>query len=289
MYIRAAILALMYFVSSAAVLAQGRDVSTPAADLAIEEYNQEIRQIEGEAARKKAAALGVLMQKLEDAQKAATKAEDLDAALAIREKRRQFSAGGATTQPATEKPALSVGSPNDFFQGMLGRYRAGDQPLPIILLSVPNGSNVLSEPAKRAINRANIDIGTLVFEGKALLPIPHDGAYALTASRSVTLEIDGKLIDLANYNKRHTVSVRLNKGLHEVAIRSINTNNQLGETSVDVINILSGKQVPLCIRASDADEMLQVANPDGPEEVSSWIKRRQRIEFPKALLPGSKE
>jgi hypothetical protein len=150
---------------------------------------------------------------------------------------------------------------------MIGRYQMGGKPIPFLILSVPSGANVFNESVRSLMNgKISIEPGIMSFEATALLPIPKDGLYRVTAGRACTVSIAGKKYDLSNYSAKNGAAVELIKGVHRFGLSVGNNGGQLAEASVEVRDAGNGALLSPVIGRGDLESLLD----EKLTEVSGW-------------------
>lgn len=140
------------------------------------------------------------------------------------------------------------------FHGMLGSYYSHQGRMPFIMLSVPNGENVISEESRRLFNKHFASGERLYkFESHGNVIIPQDGSYRLQVSRAAGI----KLNDI-EYAVGSTVTgepphadVDLTKGVYKVTFDVGNNGGQMNYSMVRIIENETGNELPIFVYESD--------------------------------------
>nr|AKB95220.1 leucine rich repeat family protein [uncultured bacterium] len=140
------------------------------------------------------------------------------------------------------------------YHGMLGSYYSHKGRLPFIMLSVPNGTNVLSEKSREMFN-ARYAGGTQLykFESRGHVMIPRSGSYRLTVSRAAGIKLND-----VEYAVGATVAgeppyadVKLTRGVYEVVFDVGNNGGQMNYSMVRITDLETGKELPIFLYESD--------------------------------------
>jgi len=169
------------------------------------------------------------------------------------------------------------------FRGMLGTFYDNKGRIPFILLTTPNGSNVYDERMKSAMNgRYEVNEPMYRFEARGHVTIPAQGTYRLETGRGYG---QFKLNDISyNLSQRKpgealVAEVELDQGTQEVYFRVGNNGGQMHYSLVRIIDIESGKPLPIFIYEADlkdfhGDLSLGVEM----TETSGWSMKENRLE-----------
>lgn len=168
------------------------------------------------------------------------------------------------------------------FRGMLGSYFNRDGRLPFILLSVPDGQNVLGDYARSVFNGKYDFTQPLVqFRATGHVIVPRDGVYRLEAGRGYgdfKLKGRGYLLGDSAPGNRYSAKVSLKQGEHEVEFSTNNNGGQLPESALRIIDESTGMDLPLFFYESE----LKAFRADFGQatelvETSKWTEEEQRM------------
>lgn len=171
-------------------------------------------------------------------------------------------------QAVADKAPAAINSP---VTGMIGTYKNRNGAIPFLMLSVPNGDNVLSDSVKRSMmGKIDMDTAHFTFTSRGQIAIPGSANYRITGGRACSISIDGKKYDLSNYRQTNTAEIPLTAGVHEISLDVINNGGQLAEAQVRVVD-LNGKEIPIQISMDEVAQLLKTPI-DGamPVELSGW-------------------
>jgi len=149
------------------------------------------------------------------------------------------------------------------YECTLGIYLDGKIPLPYVNLSVPNGSNMLTEEILTLL-RGRVDINKLVYSGVAHFEIPADGTYEFD-HRFGKLLINRRDMGLGGEKG----AVLLQKGVYELRVEEPIA--RLKIASLKITNKKTGEPVPVFNYGGDVEKFLrQSVGPWKVVEVSGW-------------------
>ena len=181
-----------------------------------------------------------------------------------------------------QESELSAATSGDRFQGMLGSYYNGDGRLPFILLSVPNGQNVLGDYARSVFNgRYDFTRPLVHFRATGRVVVPRDGEYRLEAGRGYAdfkLNGLGYLLGDSAPGNRYSAKVSLKQGDYEVELSTYNNGGQLPESAIRIVDESTGDELPLFFCESDL-KAFRAEFGQGVElaETSKWTEQEQRL------------
>jgi hypothetical protein len=167
------------------------------------------------------------------------------------------------------------------YNGMLGSYYSHKGRMPFIMLSVPNGKNVLSENSRMMFN-ARYAAGTRLykFESRGNVIIPRDGSYRLEVSRASGIKLNG-----VEYAVGSTVAgeppyadVELTPGVYAVAFDVGNNGGQMNYSMVRIVDRETRNELPIFVYESDLRKFERDLS-FGIEllETSSWDRAKNEI------------
>lgn len=136
------------------------------------------------------------------------------------------------------------------FHGMLGSYYGHNGRLPFIMLSVPNGENVLSEQSRHMFNTRFASGNRLYkFESCGNVVIPRDGSYRLQVSRAAGIKLNGVEYAVGSpvAGTPPYADVELDRGVYEVKFDVGNNGGQMNYSMVRILDNASGKELPIFV------------------------------------------
>jgi hypothetical protein len=225
---------------------RGDEFTAAAARTAFEEYLAQIDEIERVAAERKAEAKERLTQSLQE-----------------------------TAQFEVEA--------DDRYRGMLGSYFNPDGRIPFIMLSVPNGENVLGDHARSVFNgRYDMTKPLVSFHARGHVVIPRSGTYYLEASRGhadVKLNNLGFTLGTPAPGNRYRADIELIEGVYEVYLSVGNNGGQLPEASIRIVDRTTDTELPIFIYKSELEEISK-DHSFGIDliETSKWSPEENRLE-----------
>ena len=167
------------------------------------------------------------------------------------------------------------------YHGMLGSYYGHKGRMPFIMLSVPNGKNVLSENSREMFN-ARYAGGTRLyrFESRGNVIIPRDGSYRLEVSRAAGIKLNG-----VEYAVGSTVAgeppyahVELTRGVYEVVFDVGNNGGQMNYSMVRIVDRETGNDLPIFVYESDLKKFAgDLSFGIGLLETSGWESAEHEI------------
>ena len=140
------------------------------------------------------------------------------------------------------------------YHGMLGSYYSHEGRMPFIMLSVPNGNNVLSEYS-RAMFNADYAGGHRLYKFESLghVVIPRSGSYRLEVSRAAGIKLND-----VEYAVGSTVAgepphadVELIRGVYTVAFDVGNNGGQMNYSMIRIVDNDSGNELPIFVYESE--------------------------------------
>lgn len=168
------------------------------------------------------------------------------------------------------------------YQGMLGSYYDHQGRIPFIMLSVPNGKNVLSETSRKMLNARYAGGARLYkFESRGNVIIPRDGSYRLQVSRAAGIKLNG-----IEYAVGSTVAgepphadVELARGVYDVAFDVGNNGGQMNYSMVRIVDQSTEKELPIFVYESDLRKFERDLS-FGVEllETSDWDRTKNEIQ-----------
>lgn len=227
-------------------VAAKKEFASVAAQQAMDRYLAEIEAIERVAAKRKELA----RQRLADALKQTHRAE---------------------TEPGPR------------YHGMLGSYYDNHGRIPYIMLSVPNGENVLSTRQKSAMNaRGGESAPMYQFAARGHLTIPAKGRYRLETGRGyghVKLNGTSYILRREKVGQPLTAEVELDQGTYEVNYSVGNNGGQMNYAMLRVVDAERGKTLPIFVYESDLKKFWHDLTL-GVElmETSGWTMKNHRME-----------
>jgi hypothetical protein len=157
---------------------------------------------------------------------------------------------------------------------MLGTY---GKDFPFYLLSVPNGTNVWGEVAKKTLNgKFDMNNAPQHFTATGKFYLPSKTKVMLSAGPAVNVTIDGKGYDLSNYDGANSAQVELNAGLHTIKLDVENNGGQLPGCSVKITNPSGQFELPIFVTQNDIAAFVKTL-PKGAIEISGWDTRKTRL------------
>jgi hypothetical protein len=170
------------------------------------------------------------------------------------------------------------------YRGMLGSYSNSDGRIPFIMLSIPNGDNVLRSYAKSVMNgRVELNKPLYSFQTRGHVLVPRDGTYYLEASRghwNMKLnDISYKLSMIPKHpNNRYAADIKLTAGLYEVLFSVGNNGGQLAEAAIRIVDKRTEKELPIFVYESELKEFWNDLS-FGIEltETSKWTREENRL------------
>ena len=149
------------------------------------------------------------------------------------------------------------------YESMLGIYLDTLKPIPCVSLSVPNGSNLLTENILTLL-RGRMDISNVGYAGVAQFEAPEDGTYEFDHHFGKFL-IDRRDVGLAG--RKGTVVLR--KGVHEVRVQE--TYARLRVSRLKITNKKTGEPIAVFNYGAEIEKFLrQTIGPWKVVEVSDW-------------------
>ncbi|MAG94823.1 MAG: hypothetical protein CMJ48_13930 [Planctomycetaceae bacterium] len=140
------------------------------------------------------------------------------------------------------------------YHGMLGSYYSHKGRMPFIMLSVPNGTNVLSEESRSMFN-ARYAAGNRLykFESRGNVVIPQEGSYRLQVSRAAGIKLNGVEYAVGSpaAGKPPHADVKLIRGVYEVKFDVGNNGGQMNYSMIRIIDNDSGKELPIFVYESE--------------------------------------
>ncbi|MCH7735429.1 MAG: right-handed parallel beta-helix repeat-containing protein [Chloroflexi bacterium] len=141
------------------------------------------------------------------------------------------------------------------YHGMLGSYFNHQGRIPFIMLSVPNGENVLGENARGTLNAAKYDSARRLykFETHGHVIIPRDGSYHLEVSRAAGIKLNGMTYTVGSpvAGKPPYADVELTRGVYEVSFDVGNNGGQLGYAMIRIVENKSKTELPIFFYESE--------------------------------------
>lgn len=141
------------------------------------------------------------------------------------------------------------------YHGMLGSYFNHQGRIPFIMLSVPNGENVIGENARRTLNAAKYDSAKQLYKFVAHghVIIPRDGSYRLQVSRAAGIKLNGMTYTVGSpvAGKPPYADVELTSGVYKVSFDVGNNGGQLGYAMIRIIENRSETELPIFIYESE--------------------------------------
>ncbi len=141
------------------------------------------------------------------------------------------------------------------YHGMLGSYFNHQGRIPFIMLSVPNGENVLGENARGTLNAAKYDSAKRLYKFVAHghVIIPRDGSYRLEVSRAAGIKLNGMTYTVGSpvAGKPPYADVELTRGVCEVSFDVGNNGGQLGYAMIQIVENESETELPIFIYESE--------------------------------------
>jgi hypothetical protein len=197
------------------------------------------------------------------AQKRLTDAEGLAASLPMANKSlgATISSSGAGGKPELGRKGRLARKAR--YECVLGMYLDVKVPLPYVNLSVPNGSNIVTEDILTLL-RGRVDINKVLYAGVAHFEIPADGSYAFQHGFGKVL-INRRDMGLGGAKG----PLVLHKGVYEIHVEQPVA--RLKIASLKITNTKTGEPVPVFNYGGDVEKFLrQSVGPWKVTEVSGW-------------------
>ena len=176
--------------------------------------------------------------------------------------------------PGRGTPAADRTKPT-LYRGMLGSY--GGKQFPFYILSVPNGSNIWGEAAKKKLNgKWDMRQAPQQFEASGSFQLADKAKIRVEAGRGVTVVIDGLGYDLSNEGKLNGIEIAMAAGLHSIKLSVGNNGGQLAECSVKITGLPDGNEVPVFVTESEVGDWLEKMS-QGSQELSDWSAVQSRL------------
>jgi hypothetical protein len=169
------------------------------------------------------------------------------------------------------------------YRGMLGSYFNQQGRIPFVMLSVPNGENVLGENARRAFNgRYDMSQPLVTFQARGHVVVPSSGSYYLETSRGYAdfkLNELGYALGTPGPGNRVGAEVELTEGVYQVDFSVNNNGGQMPEALVRIIDKETGLELPIFVYASELENFAHDQS-FGVEliETSNWSAEEQRLD-----------
>ncbi len=169
------------------------------------------------------------------------------------------------------------------YRGMLGSYYDQRGRVPYILLSVPDGQNVLGGHVWSVMNkRRDVRRPMYKFESRGHVRIPAKGKYRLEAGLGTgELKLNGEPYALSQkkVGQPQTADVVLDQGVYEIEFVIGNNGGQMNRSLVRVRDLKTDEPLPIFVYESDlkkfwGDLSLGVEL----HEVSGWTMKANRLE-----------
>lgn len=167
------------------------------------------------------------------------------------------------------------------YQGMLGSYYDHQGRIPFIMLSVPNGKNVLSETSRKMFNSRFAGGARLYkFESRGNVIIPRDGTYRLQVSRAAGIKLNGTEYAVGSNvaGEPPYADVELARGIYEVSYDVGNNGGQMNYSMVRIVDLATEKELPIFVYESDLRKFERDLS-FGVEllETSDWDRTKNEI------------
>ena len=215
------------------------------------------------------------------------KADKLDAALAIKRELEGLTVAADNASPGDARSRLDI--PFGMlpgFRGMVGKYRNGDDQVPVLLFSQPTKEKGALCEAYREHLKSSLgnEYPVKVFEAYGYILVPAKASYRIEAGRATILKIDGKQIELDNYARANGREFTLDEGVHKVELLVHNNGGQLYRSYLKIENLESKEQLDTYIYERDIKVLERRIDGKEPAELSRWSKDVNHIKgkgFPK--------
>ena len=168
------------------------------------------------------------------------------------------------------------------YHGMLGSYYSHEGRMPFIMLSVPNGQNVLSEYSRGMFNAGFAGGDRLYkFESRGHVVIPRNGSYRLVVSRAAGVKLNGVeyAVGAAVAGEPPHADVELTRGVYEVVFDVGNNGGQMNYSMIRIVDKDSGGELPIFVYESELNDFVGDLS-FGVElmETSRWDPAENEIE-----------
>jgi hypothetical protein len=169
------------------------------------------------------------------------------------------------------------------YRGLLGSYFNQEGRIPFIMLSVPNGQNVLGEYARSVFNGKYDFTRPLVrFHARGHVVVPSDGQYFLEAGRGYgDFKLNGLGYSLGEPapGNRYGAQVTLQRGVYEVELSTNNNGGQLPETSIRIMDQQTKEELALFFYESELKAFrAELGQQFQFAETSKWTEQEQRLQ-----------
>lgn len=143
------------------------------------------------------------------------------------------------------------------YRGMLGSYYSHQGRIPFIMLSVPDGTNVISQRSRRIFNE-HLAGGTRLykFEAEGHVVIPRDGSYRLEVSRAAGVKLNDIEYAVGSpvAGQPPYADVQLKRGVYRVTYDVGNNGGQMNYAKIRILDNDSGEELPIFVYESDLEE-----------------------------------
>ncbi len=210
-------------------------------------------------------------------QRYAAKIEEIDRVAA-----RRKAEAKQKLERALHQTELLKAESNLRYRGMLGSYFNREGRLPLVLLSVPTGENVMGEYARSVFNgRYDHSLPLYKFAARGHVVIPKTGHYILETGRGYgDFKLNGLGYNLGEPAPSNRVACKaeLLAGAYEVEFSTFNNGGQLPEASIRILAADTKEELPIFVYEPELKNFLSDAT-EGVEfmETSKWTRDENRL------------